>query len=193
MQIATLLPTLFMRLILDARSLFCLYQYRVKYVERAGKEAFAVILSALLFEFVLSVLATLVGVQEALSSGPGDRLAFMDWILFSWCLASWVEQRPLLMQIFGSSISSGGTALDSHVANADASNYNTKAFRYGTARSSKAVPPTYLSTKKGDRTPRRSDIGPSKFDFMTAVGDDPDDDLPLPGQVFLTVQTATQP
>jgi hypothetical protein len=25
----------------------------------------------------------------------------MDWLLFSWCLSSWIDQRPLLQQIFG--------------------------------------------------------------------------------------------
>ncbi|KAJ3207018.1 hypothetical protein HDU67_007806 [Dinochytrium kinnereticum] len=101
--IITLMPALFLRFILDVWSLFNLYRCRVKYVEQAGKEAFNIIIISLLIEFVLSMLAIIVGMQEALVT-PGDRLAFMDWLLFSWCLASWVEQRPLYMLIFGMKI-----------------------------------------------------------------------------------------
>ncbi|KAI8836865.1 hypothetical protein BC829DRAFT_436582 [Chytridium lagenaria] len=101
LQMSTLLPTLFVRLGLDVWSLFSLHRSRVKYVEQAGKEAFNIISTSLGIEFALSILATIVACQEAVNVTP-DRLAFMDWLLFSWCLASWVEQRPLFMLIFGS-------------------------------------------------------------------------------------------
>ncbi|KAJ3108284.1 hypothetical protein HDU96_007566 [Phlyctochytrium bullatum] len=101
LQFASLLPTLGSRIILDSWSMYNLYKSRVKYVEQAGKEAFTIIQNSLIIEFILSVIATVVACQEAINT-TGDRLAFMDWLLFSWCLASWVEQRPLYMLIFGS-------------------------------------------------------------------------------------------
>ncbi|KAJ3098773.1 hypothetical protein HDU97_003735 [Phlyctochytrium planicorne] len=101
MQIVTLMPTLFMRFLLDTWSLYQLYMSRVKFIKQAGSnEAFWIITVSLIIEFGLSILAIIVGMQEALN-WTGDKLSFMDWLLFSWCLASWVEQRPLYMQIFG--------------------------------------------------------------------------------------------
>ncbi|KAJ3098774.1 hypothetical protein HDU97_003736 [Phlyctochytrium planicorne] len=106
LQTLTLLPTLFLRLLLDTWSLVNLYRSRVKYVEQAGKEAFNIITSSLCIEFVFSVFASIVACQEA-ANFTGDKLAFMDWLLFSWCLASWVEQRPLYMAIFGAKLTTG--------------------------------------------------------------------------------------
>ncbi|KAI8831717.1 hypothetical protein BC829DRAFT_449245 [Chytridium lagenaria] len=114
LQMATLLPTLFIRLVLDVWSFWNLHWSRVKYVEQAGREAFNIITSSLTIEFSLSILATIVACQEAVNTNP-DRLAFMDWLLFSWCLASWVEQRPLFMLIFGSRLTTHSGGLDSSI------------------------------------------------------------------------------
>jgi hypothetical protein len=94
---------------LDIFSLYKLYESRVKYVETAGKGAFLTIVVSTIVEQLLAILAILVGFQEALSY-TGNKLSFMDWLLFSWCLASWIDQRPLLQQIFGSKLSTSHTA-----------------------------------------------------------------------------------
>ncbi|KAJ3207020.1 hypothetical protein HDU67_007808 [Dinochytrium kinnereticum] len=142
-QIITLLPTLFIRLLLDIWSLYNLYRSRVKYVEQAGREAFNIITSSLVIEFLFSCLATMVACQEALNSS-GDRFAFMDWLLFSWCLASWVEQRPLYMLIFGSKLTTHSQSEETNTTNGTASSYKMKDMEGGSggfSGSSNAVEP----------------------------------------------------
>ncbi|KAJ3284919.1 hypothetical protein HDU76_008206 [Blyttiomyces sp. JEL0837] len=101
LQIATLLPSLGIRIIFDIFSMYKLWHHRAKYAEAAGQEAFKTIVLSLGVETLLSIIAIVVAFQEA-QNYTGDKLAFMDWLLFSWCLASWIEQRPLYGQIFGS-------------------------------------------------------------------------------------------
>ncbi|KAJ3322429.1 hypothetical protein HDU76_013889 [Blyttiomyces sp. JEL0837] len=48
---------------------------------------------------IFSILAILVAWQEAVNY-VGNKLSFMDWALFSWCLGSWIEQRRLYQNIF---------------------------------------------------------------------------------------------
>ncbi|KAJ3125864.1 hypothetical protein HK101_005845 [Irineochytrium annulatum] len=110
LQIATLIPLLSLRIVIDCVSIYRLWESRVRFVDQGGKEAFRVICYSLAVETLLSILATVVAVQEAMNY-TGAKLSFMDWMLFSWCLASWIEQRPLFMQIFGARMtttSSGG-------------------------------------------------------------------------------------
>ncbi|KAJ3096039.1 hypothetical protein HDU97_006296 [Phlyctochytrium planicorne] len=113
MQITTLMPSLFTRVILDTWSLINLYRCRIKFIKQAGSHpaAFWIITWSLMVEFVFSILAIIVGMQEALTY-TGDKLSFMDWLLYSWCLGSWVEQRPLYAQIFGAQMTGTGNLSD---------------------------------------------------------------------------------
>ncbi|KAJ3415182.1 Arginase, catabolizes arginine to ornithine and urea [Chytridiales sp. JEL 0842] len=81
MQIATLVPTLLIRVILDIISLYKLYESRVKYIETAGKQAFNAVIVSTCVEQVWAILAVIVGFQEALQF-QGNKLSFMDWYLW---------------------------------------------------------------------------------------------------------------
>ncbi|KAI8803295.1 hypothetical protein BJ742DRAFT_501254 [Cladochytrium replicatum] len=113
MQFLTLLPILVGRTILDFISTWQLWKFRVKYMD-SGRDAFYTIAISLVVETVLSHIAIVVSAEEALVSffriSIPNMLAVTDWLLISWCLASWIEQRPLYRQIFNQPESSGPTS-----------------------------------------------------------------------------------
>ncbi|KAJ3322428.1 hypothetical protein HDU76_013888 [Blyttiomyces sp. JEL0837] len=99
LQIATLLPALCVRMTLDALSMYKLWDQAAKYCETGGLESFKNIVISLILEMIFSILAILVAWQEAVNY-TGNKLSFMDWALFSWCIGSWIEQRRLYQNIF---------------------------------------------------------------------------------------------
>ncbi|KAJ3191779.1 hypothetical protein HK101_007416 [Irineochytrium annulatum] len=111
LQIATLLPVLFIRLGMDVYSIYKLQAARAKYMESCGMEAFRTIVGSLVVECLFSVLAILVGFQEQLNY-TGSKLSFCDWWLMSWCLSSWIEQKPLYQLIFRGQHTSMGSSND---------------------------------------------------------------------------------
>ncbi|KAJ3211290.1 hypothetical protein HDU67_004632 [Dinochytrium kinnereticum] len=93
-QIGTILPCFLLRLGLDATSIHKLYMCRKKYIEAGGKEAFRII--------------------EALNYSGSMKFSFVDWVLISWCLGSWVDQKALYLQIFGGGKIENPTSIADH-------------------------------------------------------------------------------
>ncbi|KAJ1540185.1 hypothetical protein HK405_011746, partial [Cladochytrium tenue] len=111
---ATMLPVLLLRFAVDFASLFVLYGAKGRRLDASGLEAFKVMLFMLIAELLISVVAIVGSFQEALQSSSFEVI-FADWVLISWCLGSWVEQRPLLRAIFGFGV--GGESSDGGARN----------------------------------------------------------------------------
>ncbi|KAI8806222.1 hypothetical protein BJ742DRAFT_870748 [Cladochytrium replicatum] len=127
LQFLTLLPILVGRTILDVLSTYQLWKARVKYMDY-GRDAFYTIVLSLIFETLLSMVALIVAAEEALIQYFGvsipNTLAVADWLLISWCMASWIEQRPLYRQIFNQPDSSKPTSTGNNKSGLNIVAYN---------------------------------------------------------------------
>ncbi|KAJ3112143.1 hypothetical protein HDU96_004911 [Phlyctochytrium bullatum] len=97
-QALTVIPSFLLRLTLDAISIRKLFETRYRCIEATGMEAFRMIVASLVVEAVLTVITLLVAIQEAMNY-KGPKFAYVDWILISWSIASWIDQKQLYRQI----------------------------------------------------------------------------------------------
>jgi hypothetical protein len=114
LHLLTLIVVLVVRAVFDVSSLYAIYKISVQTQgffqassDYATKRAVKTLILNLVVELMLSALAIFVSMMEAIQF-KGDMIAFADWYLISWSIASAVEQRQLYRIIFRTETSSEG-------------------------------------------------------------------------------------
>jgi hypothetical protein len=113
-QLATLFVILILRAVFDISSLYAIFKinkqaegfFQTKN-DYSTKRAVQTLILNLIVELMFSALAIFVAVLEAIPY-TGTMIAFADWYLISWSIASAVEQRQLYRIIFRTETSSEG-------------------------------------------------------------------------------------
>ncbi|KAI9330316.1 hypothetical protein BDR26DRAFT_871610 [Obelidium mucronatum] len=99
LQLATLFPFLVIRIGADTYSLVKLVRGRIMFTMNSNAHVVEKALILIGVEIALGVLAFVVAVEEALSY-QGEKPAYLDWLLISWCMVGWVDQQGILRKIF---------------------------------------------------------------------------------------------
>jgi hypothetical protein len=128
LQLITLFPVLILRAIFDITSLFGLvyitnrsnsfYQIDDKATTKGAVHTMMISLS---YELGLSLFSLFVAIVEAFNY-EYDMVAFIDWLLISWCIASSIDQRDLYRTIFSNATThwSGTIKSITHINGRDA-------------------------------------------------------------------------
>ncbi|KAI8899970.1 hypothetical protein BC833DRAFT_563654 [Globomyces pollinis-pini] len=102
-QLATILVIFFLKLCFDAGSLGTLRRVLIRKTKGKFKttqiRALMQLRMTLVIELLLTIISWVVATLEAYTY-TGDNLAFMDWLLISWCIAAYIDQKPLLQRLF---------------------------------------------------------------------------------------------
>ncbi|KAI8899971.1 hypothetical protein BC833DRAFT_583537 [Globomyces pollinis-pini] len=112
-QLATILVIFFLKLCFDAASFGTLKRVLTQKTKGGignlkvtQVRALMQLRMTLVVELSLTIISWVVATLEAYSY-TGDNLAFMDWLLISWCIAAYIDQKPLLQRLFDVNYTSG--------------------------------------------------------------------------------------
>lgn len=113
LQLASIVPILLLRVLFDSLSLLSLFNISKNFVksnDRARTSIMTISIS-LVFEVCVSIISIVVAVLETIKY-QGDCIAFQDWWLIAWSIASSIEQRSHYISIFafvGDSLNPGSS------------------------------------------------------------------------------------